>query len=314
MPKARNLLLTQSQAACLIALRIHKVSQPKIAVQAKLALAKTAAALRTLARLGLAQQDQTKSWHATARGKTCRFETVPERPRRNNGLPGPRGRRLLELLDGPMRGSEIVEKLGITHQGVRQLLIKLHAQGRVSFGDPENPFWIVMRPDDKTSLLSRDEERVLSAIPREYTTDATKIRLAARVPDSQIHQILERLLVRRFVEASNGLRGTRVYRITNAGVQHPQCTQSVRRAKAPRLPVESDRIRKVLSAIFDSSELRIIDVTNQLSIPQQSMNALMQYLKRKRLVKKNGLEPHAPYSLTAEGLAALTEMTRRQAA
>jgi hypothetical protein len=116
------------QAACLIALRIHKESQPKIAIEAKLALAKTAAALCTLARLGLAQQDHSKSWHATARGKTCRFETVPERPRRDNGAPGPSGRRLLEVLDRPMRGREIVEKLGITHQG---------AQGSVSFGDPE---------------------------------------------------------------------------------------------------------------------------------------------------------------------------------
>ena len=251
MPRAQNLLLTQSQAACLIALRMHKESQPKIAMEAKLAIAKTAAALRTLARLGLAQQDQAKRWHPTVHGKTCRFETVPERPRRNNGLPGPGGRRLLELLDRPMRGREIVEKLGITHQGVRQLLIKLHAQGRVSFGDPENPFWIVMRTGDKTFLLSREEERVLSAIPREYATDATKIRLAARVPDSKVHQILERLLVRRYVEASTGLRGNRVYRITNGGLRHPQCAQTACRAQAPRLPVESDRIRKVLSAIFE---------------------------------------------------------------
>jgi hypothetical protein len=43
----------------------------------------------------------------------------------------------------------------MTHQGVRQLLIKLHAQGHVSFADPENPFWIVMRAGDKTALLSR---------------------------------------------------------------------------------------------------------------------------------------------------------------
>jgi DNA-binding IclR family transcriptional regulator len=301
-------------AAGRIALRIHNGSQPKIAMEAKLALAKTAATLQTLARLGLAQQDQAKGWRATVRGKTCHFEIVAERPRRNNGLPGPSGRRLLESLDRPMRGSEIVEKLGITHQAVRQLLIKLHAQGRVSFGDPEAPFWMVMRAGDKTSLLSRDEERVLSAIPREYATDAAKIRLAARVPDSKIHQILERLLVRRLVEASNGLMGNRVYRITDAGLQHSQCAPSACRAKAPRLPVESDRIRKVLSTIFDSGELRIIDVTNRLSIPQQSMNALMQYLKRKRLVRKNSRELCTPYSLTAEGLAALAEMTRRRAA
>jgi hypothetical protein len=37
----------------------------------------------------------------------------------------------------------------------------------------------VMRAGDKTCLLSRDEERVLSAIPQEYATDATKIRLTA---------------------------------------------------------------------------------------------------------------------------------------
>ena len=67
-----------------------------------------------------------------------------------------------------MKGNEIVEKLGVTHQRVRQLLIKLHAQGRVAFGDPENPFWLVTRTSDKTPLLSYEEERVLSAIPRDY--------------------------------------------------------------------------------------------------------------------------------------------------
>jgi DNA-binding IclR family transcriptional regulator len=310
MPKAKNLLLTQPQAACLIALRRDKESQPKIAIEAKLVLSKTATALRALARLGLAEHDQAKRWHATSRGKTCRFETVPDRPRRNSGLPGPRGRRLLELLDRPMRGSEIVEKLGMTHQGVRQLLIKLYACGRVRFADPENPFWMVMRAGDKTSLLSRNEERVLSAVPREYATDATKIRIAAGVPDGEIQQILERLLLRRFIETSGGLRGNRVYRITEAGLKHPQCVRPACCAQAPRPPVESDRVRKVLSAIFDSGELRIRDVTNTVSVPLQSINALMQYLKRKRLVKKSGRDLHSPYALTAEGIAALAEMTR----
>jgi Mn-dependent DtxR family transcriptional regulator len=314
MSNAGNLVLTESQAACLIALRHREDSQPKVAIEAKLALAKTATALRALARLGLAEDDQTKKWRATSRGKTCRFETVPDRARRNNGLPDSSGRRLLELLDRPMRGREIAEKLQITPQRVRELLIKLHALGCVNFGDPHDPSWIVMRAGDKTSLLSCDEERVLSAIPREYATDATKIRLAARVPESKAQQILERLLIRRFVEVSEGPRGNRVYRITIAGLEHPQYSQSARRAQAPRLPVESDRIRQVLSAILDSGELRIKDVSNALRIPNQSMNALMQYLKRKRLVKKNDQQLHSPYSLTAQGLAALADMTRRQAA
>jgi hypothetical protein len=58
--KARSLALTESQAACLIALRNGKVSKPEIAIQAKLDLIKTATALGTLARLRLAKQNQVK--------------------------------------------------------------------------------------------------------------------------------------------------------------------------------------------------------------------------------------------------------------
>ena len=61
----------------------------------------------------------------------------PDRPRRNSQVPGPGGRRLLKLLDRPMRATEIVKQLGVTHQRVRQLVIKLHAQGYVTFGDAE---------------------------------------------------------------------------------------------------------------------------------------------------------------------------------
>lgn len=312
MPRPRNLLLTPAQAACLIALRSGKDSQSKIAIEAKLGLEKATAALGKLAELALAERHQTKGWRATRRGKTCRFDTAPDQPRRNALAPGAGARRLLELLDRPMRGSEIVERLGITRQGVHQLLIKLHAGGHVRFVDSESPFWLVMRADDKTPVLSRNEERVLSAAPREYATDAAKIRIAAGVPEAEIHEILERLLIRRLIEASEGLRGNRVYRVTEAGLKHPQRVSSAARAPAPRLPVESERVRKVLSAILDSGELRIKDVTNALSVPHQSMNALMQYLKRKRLVKKNGRDLHSPYALTAQGIAALVEMTRSQ--
>ena len=164
------------------------------------------------------------------------------------------------------------------------------------------------------SRIRRDEARVLSAIPDAYATNATKIRLATLMPENKVEQILERLIVSRFVEAFEGLQGNRVYRITAAGLKHPQRNQFARRAQAPRLPVESERVRKVLSAIRDAGALRIRDVTNMLRIQRESINALMQYLKRKHLVKKAGQEFNAPYSLTDEGHAALAEMTRRHAA
>jgi hypothetical protein len=184
--KAQNLALTQSQAACLIALRNGKVSKPKIAIQTKLDLTKTSTALGVLARLRLARQDREKKWHTTTRGRACRFEITPDRVRRNSGVPGAGGRRLPGLLDRPMHGKEIVERMRVSHQRVRQLVIKLYAQGRVTLGDQNNPFWIIRRADDRTPILSRDEERVLSAIPREYVTNAAKIRLAARVSGNKI--------------------------------------------------------------------------------------------------------------------------------
>jgi hypothetical protein len=60
MSKARNLVLTKSQAACLMALRDGKNFKATIAIQAGLDLVKTAAALGVLARLGLANRARRK--------------------------------------------------------------------------------------------------------------------------------------------------------------------------------------------------------------------------------------------------------------
>jgi hypothetical protein len=122
---------------------------------------------------------------AHERAWDCRFETVPDRLRRNSGLPGPR--RLLELLDRPMRGSETAEQLGVSYQSpptcgqaARTRTGELRGSGH-AFLDLK-----VMRADKKTPLLSRDEERLLSATPRGYATNARKIRLAARMPENKV--------------------------------------------------------------------------------------------------------------------------------
>jgi predicted transcriptional regulator len=313
-PKDRNLVLTKSQAACLIALQHGKESKAEIAIMTKLDLLKTNAALHALTGLGLAEQDRTTAWHVTARGKACVFETVPDRQCRNSSVPSPGARRLLEVLTRPMRGRDIADKLRVTYQRVHQLAIRLHAQGHVTFGDPENPLWMVMRAGDRTPFLSLDEERVLSAIPSEYATNTAKIRLAVHMSEDEAHKALERLIDGGFVEACEGFQGHRLHRITAAGLKHPQRDQAARRAEAPRLPAESERIRNVLSAISDSGTLRIKDVADAVGVAHQSINSLIQYLKGKQLVEKTGQERGAPYSLTGEGHAALAEMTRRHAA
>jgi len=221
---------------------------------------------------------------------------------------------MLEVLDRPMRGSELAERLGVTLQRVHQLVVKLHAQGLLKLGDPENILEVVSLNKDKTALLSRDEARVLSAIPGAYATNVTKIRLAVFLPEECVQQILDNFVARRFVASQDGLNDRKIYQITAAGLKHPQRHQDARLAHAPRLPVESDRVHAVLSAIRDARSLRIRDLKVALTIPQPSINALMQYLKRKALVQKTGRELAAPYSLTNKGLDTLTEMERRHAA
>ncbi|MFI5013032.1 MAG: MarR family transcriptional regulator [Hyphomicrobiales bacterium] len=297
-----------------MALKFGKDSLTEIALLAMLDLKKTRNALIGLEGLGLAEQGEMNRWSLTQRGETCRFEVVPDRARRNSAMPGRAGARLLELLDRPMRGNELAERLGVSHQRVHQLVVELHAQGLVKFGDQQRILQIVSRTGDSTPLLSRNEERVLSAIPGEYATNVRKIRIAARLPEKEVRQILARLVAGGLVETIGGSAGDTVYRIAAAGLRNCQRGEPASRAEAPPLPVRSQRVRTVLSAILESGSLRIKDVTQTLRIPHDSINALMQYLKRKALVQKTGRELHAPYELTDKGHEALAEMTRRHAA
>jgi hypothetical protein len=142
----------------------------------------------------------------TPRGKAYRHQLSAEPPHRKRDPPRGSGWRLLALLDRPMRGKQIAEKLGLSPQRVHQLVVKLHACGYLSVADPEHPLWLVMRAGDKTRLLSREEERVLSAVPREYVTDATKIRLAVGMAELVVEKTLESLFAAKLVESFEGLR------------------------------------------------------------------------------------------------------------
>ena len=105
----QTLILTESQAACLAALRLRKETKSQIAIEAKLDLIKAVKALKRLEDVGLSKRGEMNRWFITRRGRTCRFKTMPDRIRRGNILPGPGARRLLEVLDGPMRGGELAD-------------------------------------------------------------------------------------------------------------------------------------------------------------------------------------------------------------
>jgi predicted transcriptional regulator len=172
--KAENrLALTRRQAECLLVLQNPRFTRSRIAIEAKLSIKQTEAALRELEKLGLAQHDDSRLWLATPQSKTCSFETIPDGVERKGQPPG---------------------------------------------------------------------------------------------------------------------------------------------GGAPRLPVRSDRVHAVLQTIADAGALRIRDVSTLTRIPHSSINALIQYLKRKQLVAKTGPAFDSPYSLTDQGRVVLDEMTLRHAA
>jgi predicted transcriptional regulator len=311
--KARTLVLTEAQAACLVALRNHKEAKTRIAIEAGLDLKQTEDGLVALKQLGLARRDGQRRWKPTRRGAVCRFKTIALRKRRRHTRLGRSARRLLQLLHRPRHSSELAEGLGLSRQRIRQLLVKLHAQGRIKFADEELT-QMVSRTGDTTPLLPRHEGCVLSVMPSEYSTNVTRIRLAAGLTEKQTQAAIEGLLAGGFAETTKGLDGETVYRISAAGLRHPQCSQKPRRARPPRLPVESDRVCTVLSALLERGSMRINEARDTLRIPHDSIRALMQYLKRKALVRKTEQALLAPYELTEKGHGALSEMLRRRAA
>jgi Mn-dependent DtxR family transcriptional regulator len=216
---------------------------------------------------------------------------------------------LLNLLERPKQGRTLAKELGVTLQGVLHILRKLFVQGHVKFGDPKTLSWWVMRAEDETSLLSREEEVVLSAIPGAYATDVLKIAHRARLAEDRVETVLERLAASGFVEPAGEFNGAALFRATAAGLGHPQKRPNTPDAEPPRLPVYSKRVRAVLASIENAGALRIKDVRDRMGLAKKSTNALMQYLKRRGLVEKTGENFEDPYALTVMGRLTLAEMT-----
>jgi Mn-dependent DtxR family transcriptional regulator len=309
--------LTVYEAACLGEVKGGLDGKTKIAIETKQDLKTVAKALEKLSRARLIKRAGTRRWGATEHGRNCDVRVVPNAERRLGGkafgrlVPGSTADRLLKALDRPMRGSELVERFGVTPQRIHQLIVRFHAQGNVRLGDQRKILHIIARSDDPSLLLTQDQERILSALPDDVATTVPRLAAAARMMSAGANKAVVDLREKGLIEESGSGGGQVHYRLSAEGRVHFQRLASGQRAEPVPLKVRSDRVRSVLSYLAEGERARIKDVRDVLGISHPSMNALMQYLKRKGLVRKTGCELSAPYELTTEGHDTLGEMLRR---
>ncbi len=316
-PDAEIVQLTVSQAACLCAVEGGLDVKTKIAIQTKQDLRTVAKALEKLSCARLIKRVGTRRWCTTDDGRNCNVRVVPNSERRLGGkafgrlVPGSTADRLLNTLDRPMRGTELVERFGVTPQRIHELVVRLYAQGKVRLGDQGKILHIVARRDDPSLLLTQDEERILSALPDDAATTVPRLAAAAHMMPAGAKNAVFDLREKGLIEESGSGGGQIHYRLSADGRAHFQRRASAQRAQSVPLKVKSDRVRSVMSYLSEREKARIKDVRDALGISHASMNALMQYLKRKGLVRKIRRELSAPYELTTEGHDILREMLRR---
>jgi DNA-binding IclR family transcriptional regulator len=287
-------------------------------LRARLNLGQTNNALERLAALQLAISNDRHEWHLTLRGKRSNVTTVPAAQKRGPKpstaqMPGAGAIRLLALLDRPQRGTALMTMLGVTRQRVHQLTVALSAFGLIRLANPDFPTFVIARKDDPSILLRRDEERMLSAFPEVEATTLSRIMRVFEIPTAKLDGITKSLCRMGLIEKAGMATYGALFRLTPAGAVHWQRSLTAPQADAPPLPFRSDRVQSVLSYLESHGPIRTRDVGLALGVGKATINALMQYLKRKNAVRLVSDAHFAPYELTAEGREILAAMERRAA-
>jgi DNA-binding MarR family transcriptional regulator len=284
-----------------------------IAVRSRLSLKQTILALKRLESLGIATTKDGRSWHLT-RGGHDDAVSLDARPRKRGrkpldaNAPSPAALRMLACLDRPRRAAELAEMLNVTRQRIHQLTVILHAFDLIRSAEPERPTSVVARKDDPSLLLGHGPERVLSAFPQAGATTPSRIAAATMMQVAKVARTVAFLGTEGLIEKTGTSTFGDLYQLTPAGAAHWQRCETSRRADLPPPPFRSDRISGVLTYLETNGPTRTRDIGIELGMAQPSINALMQYLKRKKAVATQSDTRFSPYDLTAEGRRMLMVM------
>ena len=305
--------LTPREAACLDALRSGANLKMLIAIQVGSNLVVTQRSLERLASSGLARTDGRGVWRLTKQGKSVNVAVAhpsQRRGRSGNGELIPTGcpARMLALLDRPRHLTELPQLLDVTRQRIHQAVIILWTRGLIRSMTSNHPNFVIARKGDPSTLLTSNQERLLSVYQDTTATTISKAAQAAKMSVSNARECAEHLQEQGLIETVGKLGASDLCKLTLAGMAHWQRNPAARRAEPPPPPLRSERIFRVLSHLEGQGPTRTCDIASALGTPQQSTNALMQYLKHKDIVRPKSTDHIAPYELTIGGRATLAAM------
>jgi DNA-binding MarR family transcriptional regulator len=311
-----SVALPSAEAASLQLLRAGFRRPTTIALRCGHGVERIGRALATLSDLRLAKKGEDGVWRLTKRGRTVPFSVFAERKTRGRKpsrtvVPGSTAARLLALLETPRHRADLPALLGVTRERVRQLVVSQSAAGRIRGAGSDDPIFALALTGDPVVLLTYAQERVLSAFAEEKATTLSRLAKVAHRPPAVMAQIADFLSDVGLIEEAGRATFGVLWRLTPAGRSHWQRSPHVPEAPEPPLMFRSGRIANVLAYLAEQGKARTVDVARALDIPPQSMNALMQSLKRRGIVRVGPDGSRSPYVLTDEGRELLVAMTRR---
>jgi DNA-binding MarR family transcriptional regulator len=305
-----------AEAACLQLLRAGFGRPAVIARGCGHSVERVGRTLAKLSDLGLAKMGKDGVWGLTALGRTVPFSAVPGgrtrgRKPSHTVVPGSTAARLLALLETPRHRADLPRLLGVTRERVRQLVVSLSAAGRIRGAGSDDPIFALALTGDPVVLLTCAQERVLSAFPEEKATTLSRLALVAHRTPAVMAQIADFLRDAGLIEEAGRATYGVLWRLTPAGRSHWQRSTHVAEAGEPPLMFRSGRIANVLAYLAERGEARTVEVSRALGVPPQSMNALMQSLKRRGIVRVQSDKRRSPYVATGKGRELLEAMTAR---
>lgn len=217
----------------------------------------------------------------------------------------PAEQRFLDALSQPSTILELASNLGVTRQRVHQLAERMLKKSLIKKSDRYAGNTVVARRDDSTVLLSNVQARALSALSVDTRSLTSSVGTVLELDEFESNLILLELKFLHLVNKVEHFSGRDAWMLTEKGRYHIQRLETGKKATLAPIGIKSERSINVLSLLSNQGPTRGKDISATLNLDKTSMNAFMQYLKRRGWIRKTGDAQLDPYELTDVGIQVL---------